>query len=107
MAARLAQEGRDVDLVIADLERLALDPRRAIATARGLPRLLAGLARTRTAVVEPGGDDGHADLVAERLVDDRAEDDVRVGVSGALDDLGRLVDLEQADVRAARDVQQD
>ena len=61
----------------------------------------------RPAVVEAGGDDGHADLVAHGVVDDRAEDDVRVGVGGALDDLGRLVDLEEAEVAAAGDVQQD
>jgi len=38
---------------------------------------------------------GHPDLVAEGVVDDRAEDDVRVGVRG-LRDSWRLVDLEQA-----------
>ena len=42
-----------------------------------------------------------------RVVDHRAEDDVRVRVRGALDDLGRLVDLEQAEVVAAGDVEQD
>ena len=59
------------------------------------------------AVVKAGGDHGDPDLVAERVVDDGAEDDVRVRVGGALDDLGRLVDLEQAEVVAAGDVEQD
>src|SRR3954468_23953436 len=101
----LAQEGRDVDLVVADLERRALPrvhPRAAIARADVLAR-----GPRRAAAVEAGGDDGHADLVAHRLVDDRAEDDVRVRVAGAVDDLGRLVDLEEPEVAAAGDVEQD
>jgi hypothetical protein len=52
----------------------------------------------RTAAVEPGRDDGDPDLVAERVVDDRAEDDVGLGVGRLLDQPGRLVDLEQAEV---------
>ena len=63
------------------------------------PRLLAG--------IEPGGDDGHLHLVAHAVVDDGAEDDVRLRIGGLLDHLGRLVDLEQAEVRAAGDVEQD
>ena len=42
------------------------------------------------------GDHGHPDLVLQRVVDDRAEDDVRLGVGGFGDDLGGLVDLEEA-----------
>ncbi len=57
--------------------------------------------------VEAGGDDGDPDAVAEAVVDHGAEDDVGVVVGGLLDDLGRLVDLEQAQVLAAGDVQQD
>ena len=63
--------------------------------------------RAAAAVIEAGGDHGHPDLVAQRVVDHGAEDDVGVGVGGALDDLGRLVDLEQAEVVAAGDVEQD
>ena len=59
------------------------------------------------AVVEAGGDHRHADVVAQVLVDDGAEDDVRVGVGRGVDDLRRLVDLEQAEVPAAGDVEQD
>ena len=44
---------------------------------------------------------------AERLVDVGAEDDVGVGVRGLLDHLGRLADLDQRQVRAARDREQD
>ena len=51
---------------------------------------------------EAGRDHGHAHLVAHRLVDHGAEDDVRVRVGVTRDDLGRLVDLEQAEVGAAR-----
>src|SRR4051794_17560343 len=95
------QERRDVDLVVGDLERRALDTRAAIATPRAVAGLLARRPRPRAAVVEAGGDHRHADLVAHVLVDDGAEDDVRRRVGRALDDLGRLVDLEQADVAAA------
>ena len=49
----------------------------------------------RHAAVEAGRDDGDPDLVAQRVVDDRAEDDVGVGVRGLGDQRGRLVDLEQ------------
>ena len=48
--------------------------------------------------VEAGGDDGDPDLVAHLVVDDRAEDDVGVLVGDAVDDLGRRVHLEQAEV---------
>src|SRR3954462_378447 len=103
----VAQERRDVDLVVGDLERRALDARAAIPAAGAVAGLLARGARPGAAVVEAGGDHRHADLVAHVLVDDGAEDDVRRRVGRALDDLRRLVDLEQADVAAARDVQQD
>ena len=59
------------------------------------------------ALLEAGRDHGHADVIAELLVDDGAEDDVRVLVGGARDDLRRVVDLEQAEVAAAGDVQED
>src|SRR3954454_24814663 len=106
----VAQEGRDVDVVVGDLQRQALalaDARAAVAPAGAVAGLLAGGARAGAAGVEAGGNDRHADLVADLLVDDRAEDDVGGRVGRALDDLGCLVDLEQADVLAARDVEQD
>ena len=56
---------------------------------------------------KPGGDHRHPDLVAHVVVDHRAEDDVGVGVGHRVDDLGRLVDLEQAEVGPAGDVEQD
>src|SRR5688500_6588441 len=62
---RLAQEGRDVEIVVGDLERAALalvHPDVAIATARA--GLLTGAARPCPAVVEARGDHGHADVVA-------------------------------------------
>ena len=56
----------------------------------------AGRGGVALAAVEAGGDDGDRDLVAEPLVDARAEDDVRLGVGRGADLLGRLGDLEQA-----------
>src|SRR4051812_28967015 len=106
----VAQEGRDVDVVVGDLQRRALalaDARAAVAPAGAVAGLLAGGARAGAPVVEARRDDRHANLVADLLVDDRAEDDVGGRVGRALDDLGGLVDLEQADVLAARDVEQD
>ena len=44
---------------------------------------------------------------AERLVDVGAEDDVGVGVGGFADQLGRLADLDQREVLAAGDREQD
>jgi hypothetical protein len=60
----------------------------------------------RLPAVEARGDHRHPHLVAEPVVDDRAEDDVRVLVCGLGHQLRGLVDLEQAEVRAARDGQQ-
>ena len=56
--------------------------------------------------VEPGGDDRDADLVADLVVDDGAEDDVGVGVGHAVDHLGGGVHLEQAHARRSGDVEQ-
>src|SRR6478736_8498851 len=111
-AARSAvtQERRDVDVVIGDLQRRPLavpDAGAAVAPAGPIAGLLAGRARARAPVVKAGRDDRHADLVADLLVDDGAEDDVGRLVRRALDDLGRFVDLEQADVAPAGDVEQD
>src|SRR5436309_1185746 len=55
------------------------------------------------AAVEPGRDDGDPDLVAERVVDDRTEDDVRLGVRSLRHQRRGLVDLEQPEVRAPGD----
>src|SRR3954453_17772716 len=96
---RLPEERRDVDLVVGDLQRRALaivDARAPIAGPAA--DLVARRARAGAPVVEAGGDHGHPDLLALGLVEDRPEDDVRVGIRRALDDLGRLVDLEQAEV---------
>src|SRR5262245_57165013 len=102
--ARLAQEGRDVEIVVADLERRALavvDPRAAVA--RAALALRAGGAQA--GAVEARGDDRHADLVGQAVVDHGAEDDVGVRVGRGVDDLRRLVDLEQAEVLTAGDVE--
>ena len=57
--------------------------------------------------IEAGGDDGHADFVTERVVDDGTEDDVRVLVGVIGDEGGSLVDLVEAEVRATGDREQD
>ena len=87
-------------------------PRRIAATtprswSRRLAARLGAPSRPAAAAVEAGGDDGHPDLVGQRLVDVGAEDDVGVGMRGLLDHLGGLGDLEQAQVRPAGDREQD
>ena len=103
------EEARDVEDVVVHVERrlgLLGEERRALGLA-----LRSGLLPRRLLdghlAVEAGRDDGDAHLVAQRRVDDGAEDDVAVGVGGAADDLRRLVDLEQPEVVAAGDVEQD
>ncbi len=59
-----------------------------------------------TPTVEPGRDHGHPHLVAERVVDGRTEDDVRLRVDRVGHHRRRLVDLEQAQVGPARDREQ-
>ena len=71
------------------------------------PRSRSARVARRPARSKPGGDHRHADLVGQRVVDHGAEDDVGVAVGRRVDDLGRLVDLEQAEVLAAGDVEQD
>src|SRR4051794_11652937 len=106
----LAEELRDGDVVVGDLERGPL----AVVGARapgGGPRAArggaAGAGAAAAGAIEARRDHRDADLVAELLVDDGAEDDVRVRIGGGVDELGRLIDLEQAEVLAARDVEQD
>ena len=52
--------------------------------------------------LEAGGDHGHPHLVAHVVVDHGAEDDVGVRVGDGMDDLGRLVHLEQPQVGSRR-----
>src|SRR4051812_10317753 len=59
------------------------------------------------AVAVAGRHHSHPDLVADLLVDHRAEDDVGVRVRGLRDRLGGLVDLPQGQVRPAGHRQQD
>ena len=56
-------------------------------------------------VVKAGGDHGDFHLVGQRLVDDRAEDDVGVFMRRLLDDGERLVHFHQRHVGAAGDVE--
>src|SRR5207342_3420703 len=101
------EESRYVDVVVrhaqfADVGVLARDPWLGlVAPAHPLRR-----AGQQLEALEAGGDHGDADLVAHRLVDDRAEDDVGAVVGLGLDQLGRLVDLEEAEVLGPGDVEQ-
>ena len=82
-------------------------PAAALLAARPTRRRLGAGPALALPALEAGGDDGDPHLVAHVLVDDAAEDDVGVGVGHAVDDLGRLVDLEQPEVGPAGDVEQD
>src|SRR6185312_6170395 len=97
---------RPVGAVAVLRARGAADARRDHAARAGAVRLRLQLLVGGTARLEPGRYDGDAHLVAERVVDHRAEDDVGLGVRRLLDERRRLVDLEQAEVRTARDGQQ-
>src|SRR5262245_11960442 len=88
-----AQEGRYVERLVSLLLRRACGS--------GNSMSLGGAAPAAALSAEAGGDDGDAHLVAHRLVDHRAEDDVRVLIGSAGDDFGCLVHLEETDVRAA------
>src|SRR3954447_18785166 len=66
-----AKKRRDVEVVVADRERVAAGLEARFAAARAAGALLAGGAQA--AVVEAGGDHGDADLLAHRLVDHGAE----------------------------------
>src|SRR5690606_30851947 len=62
--------------------------------------------RGRLAAIEACGDDGDTHLITQGVVDDGSEDDVRLGVRGFLDQLCRVVDLEDAEVGTTLDRQQ-
>ena len=73
-----------------------------MSTGSGVSRMVAAGSRARGGAVVPtleaGRDDRHPDLVTEVVVDDGPKDDVGVGVRHGVDDLGRLVHLEEAEV---------
>src|SRR5438270_166575 len=74
------QERRDVDLVLADLERRALHVvHRDLSVAAAVAALAGRPTHTRagSVVLEPGRDHRDPDLFAERVIDHGAEDDVR------------------------------
>ena len=99
--------GRDSKLGALPARRSA-GRRTAVGRRAGGTQLGAGAAvGAAAAAVEAGGDHRHPELVGERLVDVRAEDDVGVGVRRLLDHLRRLGDLHQAHVGPAGDREQD
>src|SRR6185503_19606833 len=97
-----AQERRHFENVRRDVEAAAHGL--ALAVER---EILALAPLTAERPVETRRDHRHAHLPVHALVDDSAEDDVGVEIGGPGDDLGGLVDLEEADIRPARDVEQD
>src|SRR5262245_14945945 len=115
----LLEERRHVELVVAvEIEildrrspregfQLVVDPQPAGPVGVVAGQRVPGRRVAVVPAVEAGGDDRDPHLVAHLVVDDRAEDDVGVGVGDAVDDLGGLVDLEQPQVAAARDGEQD
>ena len=58
-------------------------------------------------MAQTGCDHGHFHLIFQRLVDDRAEDDLGVFVRGFHDQGGGFIDLVDLHVRSARDVDDD
>src|SRR5471032_411092 len=85
-----AKERRHVERLGGGLE-LGARPR------AGRARLFSRTRRTPAALLtEARRDHSHPDLVLLAVGDHGAEDDIRVLVGRARDDLGRLVDLEQA-----------
>ncbi len=56
---------------------------------------------------EPGRDRGHPDALAHRVVDDCAEDDVRIRVGGSGHDLRGLVHFREPELTPTRDVEED
>ena len=61
--------------------------------------VLLPLVRGEVGPVEPGRDHGHLDGARHPVVAHVPEEDDRLGIRGLADDLGRLVDLEEGQVR--------
>src|SRR2546426_12682953 len=90
-AALVLQEGRRLEVVFRRCER-------------GDEALGTG---TAAGPAQPGRDDSHPDLACQPIVDRCAEDDLRIVGSGLLDHLCGLVDLEERQIVAACDREQD
>ena len=69
-------------------------------------RVEAGGCSGRRPLVKAGGDDGHVELVLHTFVDDGAEDDIRFGMGVGPDHFSGLIHLEQAQVVAALDIEE-
>jgi hypothetical protein len=74
-----------------------------VVTQVGRPADSCWLAARRLTTLKARSNDGHLDLITERVIDDCSEDDVRLFVRGPLDQVGGSRDLEQAEVRATGD----
>src|ERR1700722_3639222 len=114
ISGALAEEGGDVELVVAEVEAVVLRWRGEDVFVHGLESehlaavFRAGLSGpTLFPPLEAGRDHRDAHFVLDGLVDHVAEDDVGVGVGHAVDDLHRLVHFEQPEVGTTGDVHQD
>ena len=63
-----------------------------------------GLAGACTLLGKAGGDDGHAHLVLQLVVERRAEDDVRFGIGCFHDDVGGRLDIVETEIVRACDI---
>lgn len=71
-----------------------------------LPSSAGGSWNTVGRLVKPGSDDSDPNLVLQGLIKGSAEDDIGVGVSGLLDQVGRCLYLLQADIHRAGHIDQ-
>src|SRR3569832_831979 len=91
---------RGLDPRLDGLDHFRLEGDRLARRARGA----LGLRHAHLLGIDPGGDDGDADAALHVVQDRVAEDDVGVRVDLGADAVGRLLDLEQHEIRTAGDV---
>ena len=103
-ALRVSEEGRNVEQLVRNVEAFGPGRRRSGGSA---PALASRNRGPPAGTAEAGRDHRHAYLFRHRVVDDGAEDDVRIRIRGGGDDLSGLVHLEESEVAPAGDVQQD
>jgi hypothetical protein len=58
-----------------------------------LTQCMVVMTTNRAAAIEARGNDRHPDLITESIIDDRAEDDVGLGVGSFLHQTSGLIDL--------------
>src|SRR3954469_24214853 len=108
LSGRVLQEVGTVDLGFRDPQIAEVVPPAANRCRTALRRSCGELGRAgdHLEALETSRDHGHADLLVHRRVDDGSEDDVGVGVGCLNREARGLVDLEQAEILAAGDIEQ-